>query len=57
MQEGRAEILIVDDSRVNRLVIDKHLRGEPYILYNACDGEEALDLLQKKSDNFDCAFG
>ncbi len=53
MKDGVAEILVVDDSRVNHLAIDRLLHDENYILYPTSDGEEALDLLNDKPDVFD----
>jgi sigma-B regulation protein RsbU (phosphoserine phosphatase) len=41
-------ILIVDDSRVNRLALSHHLQGEGYSLVEASGGEEALAVLAER---------
>ncbi len=38
----RARILVVDDDRLNRLVIGEHLRGAPFDCVDAASGAEAL---------------
>ena len=41
-----ANILVVEDDRLNRQLISKVLRREGYQVVEACDGEHALEILQ-----------
>ncbi len=41
-----ARILVVDDNETNRDVLARRLRQEDYLLEMACDGRQALELLQ-----------
>jgi len=43
-------ILIVDDDPINRQVLNNHLLPLGYTLFQASDGEEALDLINKASE-------
>ena len=40
-----ANVLVVEDDRLNRNLICKVLRNEGHQVFEACDGAEALDLL------------
>jgi len=42
-------ILIVDDIEMNRVILNE-LFKEDYIIYEASDGEEALDIICKLKD-------
>jgi CheY-like chemotaxis protein len=43
---SRGKILLVEDEEVVRLVTSLLLQGKGYAVSTACDGREALDLLQ-----------
>ena len=45
------KILIVDDSRFNRLVMTSML-AKDYLLEEACDGKEAILILQERAEEF-----
>lgn len=45
------KILIVDDSRFNRLVLTSMLRND-YLLEEACDGKQATLILQDRAEEF-----
>src|SRR4030095_3588907 len=40
-----ANVLVVEDDRLNRKLICKVLRNEGHQVFEACDGAEALDLV------------
>ena len=40
-------VLIVDDEKVNRIVLSAYLKGEPYSITEADSGDEALEILAK----------
>lgn len=40
-------ILVVDDNQVNRLVIETFLRPDRHTVYTACDGVEAVELVDQ----------
>ncbi len=44
------KILIVDDSSLIRRIVSKTAKSANYEVVSACDGQEALDELQKNSD-------
>lgn len=46
-------ILVVDDDKVNHLVIQGHLQGHPYVSTSTFDGKEALSLLLAGERPFD----
>lgn len=48
------KVLVVDDTKNIRLLLTKCLELEGYEVMAACDGKEALELLQ--NNNFDLAF-
>jgi two-component system chemotaxis response regulator CheY len=47
----RHSVLVVDDSPVYRKLVEQVLRNEPYRLFFAQNGEEALQLFQKHGPN------
>ncbi len=47
-------VLIVDDDPLNLEILRESLEGEPYVLTEAGDGEQALGLLTQADANFDC---
>lgn len=47
----KSKILIVDDSRFNRLVMTSMLARD-YLLEEACDGKEAMLILQERAEEF-----
>ena len=49
--EKKYKILIVDDSRFNRLVMTSMLAND-YIVEEACDGKEAMLILQDRLEEF-----
>ena len=49
-----ANVLVVEDDRLNRNLICKVLRNEGHQVVEACDGAEALELLQH--EHFDLAI-
>ena len=46
------ELLVVDDSRLNRKMLLKCLRAEEHQCYEAGDGLEAIDMVKKRLDLF-----
>ncbi len=49
--QNERSVLIVDDSRLNRLVIAEYFKAKDFIIYEVEDGKQALDfLLEKKPD-------
>lgn len=46
-KESKQEILIVDDSEMNRAILAEML-GDSYIIHEAVNGEEALHLLERQ---------
>jgi CheY-like chemotaxis protein len=53
MASTRGHILVVDDSRVNRLLLGRALAAEDYAVTMAVHGREALDLLLAHGASFD----
>ena len=47
---GKNTVLIVDDEQVNRLNLRKILESS-YEIMEACDGKEALEILEKEEGN------
>ena len=52
MKNNKNVILIVDDIEMNRVIL-KELFKDEYIVYEACDGEEALGLINKLKESID----
>jgi hypothetical protein len=46
-------VLIVDDSRMNRKMVSKFLKGDDYLCDEAEDGLEAIRLVQENLDKFE----
>ena len=44
-------LLIADDSKMNREIL-KEILGDEYIVTEAKDGREAIELLKKEEDSF-----
>ena len=53
MANREAQILLVDDAKVNRILLKKHLDGNGYIFHEAEDGQIALDMLKQEPDKYD----
>ena len=47
-------VLVVDDEKEIRDAIEIYLRGENLKVFKAEDGLEALDILEKGKDTFNC---
>lgn len=47
----KAHILVVDDEDALRTVLSSELEGEGYEVETAADGDEAIDIVQKKQFN------
>ena len=43
-----AKILIVDDSKINRLILMKGLQQKDFVVFEATSGREAIELAQKE---------
>ncbi len=43
-----AEIMVVDDFEINRVLVKEYLKETPISVIEASDGEQALDMIQKK---------
>jgi putative two-component system response regulator len=52
MSKAKRKILIVDDSEMNRDILSEML-GDEYDIIEACDGAQAVAVLQKQSVNID----
>ena len=48
---GPAKILIVDDLILNRSLLREFLKGHNLLLYEACDGEEAIEVARQELPN------
>lgn len=48
LQKERS-VLIVDDSRLNRLVIAEYFKAKDFQIYEVEDGKQAMEFLQEKS--------
>ena len=46
--QNERSVLIVDDSRLNRLVIAEYFKAKDFIIHEVEDGKEALDFLHDK---------
>ena len=44
------KVIIVDDSRVTRIIIERTVQSIGYETLQACNGQEALDLLEKGAE-------
>jgi len=49
MTKTEGTILVVDDEYINRVLIRVNLEEQGYTVEEACDGQEALEMLQKHS--------
>ena len=47
----KSRLLIADDSKMNREIL-KEILGDEYIVTEAKDGTEAIELLKKEEDSF-----
>ncbi|MGY6627882.1 MAG: hybrid sensor histidine kinase/response regulator [Oceanicaulis sp.] len=52
-QAGHGRILFVEDEQMVRTVAAKTLRRKGYEVVEACDGEEALEILEAEPESFD----
>ncbi|WP_233205036.1 hybrid sensor histidine kinase/response regulator [Alkalicaulis satelles] len=52
-QAGHGRILFVEDEEMVRTVAAKTLRRKGYEVIEACDGEEALEILEAEPESFD----
>ncbi|MCC5994902.1 MAG: response regulator [Oceanicaulis sp.] len=52
-QAGHGRILFVEDEEMVRTVAAKTLRRKGYEVVEACDGEEALEILEAEPESFD----
>jgi len=52
-QAGHGRILFVEDEQMVRSVAAKTLRRKGYEVVEACDGEEALEILEAEPESFD----
>ena len=50
---GQGKILFVEDEDAVRAIAAKTLRKRGYTVIEACDGEEALEILEEGADKFD----
>ncbi|MFK7827997.1 MAG: ATP-binding protein [Oligoflexales bacterium] len=48
---GPAKVLIVDDLGLNRSLLREFLMGHNLIIYEACDGEEAIEIAKQEIPN------
>lgn len=48
-QNRNSRILVVDDVEPNRELLEAHLISEGYQVESACNGQEALELVQAKA--------
>jgi CheY-like chemotaxis protein len=53
---GRAVILLAEDSDSARTMMQDILEEFGYVVFTACDGQEALDLYQRHSEKIDLLF-
>ncbi len=50
---GSGCILVIDDEKVVRTMLETHLEEMGYTVFIAMDGEEGVDIFQKKHDTID----
>jgi len=58
-KSGRPRVLLVDDSSTDRLMLEYYLAPEGYELLNACDGEEAIEMVRRSQPDLvvlDCVM-
>ncbi len=53
MTESRARILVVDDSSVNRMLLERLLQKESYSVRTASNGREALAVIEADPESID----
>ena len=47
-------ILIAEDEKDIRDLISLHMKKENYSVFEACDGQEALEIFEKEKTSFFC---
>jgi CheY-like chemotaxis protein len=52
-EKGSGRILIVDDEKINLMVLDKVLSGHGFKVFTATSGERALEVLEERDGNID----
>ena len=57
MGAGNGRILVVDDERINRLLLSTNLEESGYDVETAVDGQEALELLKTKPFDVELGIG